>query len=311
MITGLVAMVKAAAAGIARWGRGGSIIVAMAPKMQPAAREPSGAEVSTWRIGCVSYLNAKPLIEGLEACPAAQVTFDVPSRLFADLEGGRVDIALCPVMDYFGSGAALTIVPSGCISSEGTTLTVRLFSQEPIEQTQVVYADSDSRTSVALARVLLHEMYNLHPQMLAYEAGAPQGDRPRTMLLIGDKVVMDCPLAVQYPYQLDLGAAWHDLTGLPFVFAIWMARRETALGDLPGLLARCREENAGRTDALAERYAGAHGWPVDLARDYLGRILRYRVGYRELKAIERFGAMLARLGLIEEAAPLHVWEPPV
>jgi len=240
------------------------------------------------------------------------VRYDVPARLLADLEAGEVDIALCPVIDYHRAARLLSIVPAGGIGCDGPTLTVRLFSRVPIERITTVHADSDSHTSVALMRVVLAELHGLHPSLVSFHAREHVAEHritetPETMLLIGDKVVTDSPLAVTYPYQLDLGEAWHELTGLPFVFAVWMAERGAALGDVPERLASIRQSNARRIEVLVDRHAARHGWPRELAGEYLGRILRYDVGARELEAIQRFGELAAKHGLIQEARPLCVW----
>ena len=118
-------------------------------------------------------------------------------------------------------------------------------------------------------------------------------------LLIGDKVVTDAPSDDDYPHQLDLGGAWHDLTGRPFVFAVWLARADAELGDLPDRLAALVDRNLDRIDAIAAAYAPAHGWSPELATEYLGRILRYRVGEPELDAIRQFAERAARLGLTD------------
>jgi chorismate dehydratase len=244
----------------------------------------------------VSFINAKPLIEGLGA-PICEVAFDVPSRLLEDLQTGEVDVALCPVVDYFQSQIPLEIVPVGGIGCEGPTLTVRVFSQVPLADIRVVHCDTDSHTSVMLMRVLLARRFGQRPE---------PAKLPQAMLLIGDKVVTDSPAAVRYPHQLDLGEAWLELTGLPFVFAVWMTRAGTALGELPRQLEAQRRVNAGRIRQIADRYAAAHGWPVDLAERYLGSLLRYGIRPRELEAIRRFAAMAHELGFLPEARPLRI-----
>src|SRR5213075_1692545 len=101
------------------------------------------------RLGSVSYLNAKPLIHGLEAqSDNLDLSLDVPSRLPEGLRGGGFDVALLPVIDYQRM-PNLRIVPAGGIGCDGPTLTVRIFSQQPIEQTRVLACDPDSHTSVA------------------------------------------------------------------------------------------------------------------------------------------------------------------
>lgn len=279
------------------------------PKSEATPGDPS---TKTYRVGCVSYLNAKPLIDGLDAEPGVSVRADVPARLLSDLEAGLVDVALCPVIDYFASASELELVPVGGIGCEGPTLTVRLYSQVPIDQIKTLHVDTDSHTSVALSRVLLAESFGIQPRIVEYHARerVAEGkidESPEAMLLIGDKVVTGSPLAVRYPYQLDLGEGWHELTGLPFVFATWMTKRGTDLGDLPARLSARLERNLPQRVLIAERYASAHGWPIELAEHYLIDVLRYRVGRLELEAIGRFGRLAHRHGLVaaERDVVLH------
>ena len=262
-------------------------------------------------IGCVSYLNAKPLIDGLEDQADPSVRFDVPSRLLDGLEADETDIALCPVIDYYRSQVPLEVVPVGGISSIGETLTVRLYSRIPIDRIRRVHVDRDSHTSVVLLRVLLDQMHSLRPELVEYDACRDAAEHdvdslPESMLLIGDKVIAAAPAAESYPHELDLGQGWYSLTGLPFVFAVWMARRGADLGDLPAVLDDRREQNLARIDAIADRHGPRHNWPRDLARRYLSRILSYTIGPTELEAIDRFAAAAHGLGLIDQRLPLHV-----
>ena len=268
-----------------------------------ADQAPIG-RAATHRVGCVSYLNAKPLIAGLDVEPGIAVKTDVPARLLKDLESGEVDIALCPVFDFFNSNQPLAIVPVGAIGCEGPTLTVRLYSQVPIDQITTLHADTDSHTSVALAQILLAKLFHVRPTMVDYDARERTAEgrideSPQAMLLIGDKVVTGSPLAVKYPYQMDLGEGWHEMTGLPFVFAIWMTRAGTDLDDLPSRLQARLEANLPQRLLIAERFAEQHGWPHDLAEHYLIDVLRYQVGPLELEAIARFGKLVYELGLVD------------
>lgn len=248
----------------------------------------------------MSYLNAKPLIHGLEQGPV-DLQLDVPSALIGRLTRGDVDLGLCSIVDYFRHAEAIELVPVGGIGCAGPTLTVRLFSRVPIEAITTVHADTDSHTSVLLLRVLLHDLYQLSPEMIHYDTRTTETAEqfPEAVLLIGDKVVTDAPPATVYPYQLDLGGAWHDLTGKPFVFATWMKRKGTPLGELPALLEQQLATNLNQLDQIVQTYAAPHGWPSDLASEYLGNILRFTVGTDELDAIEMFSRRLRELDLIE------------
>src|SRR5687767_15947212 len=112
------------------------------------------ASSSKLRIASVSFLNARPLIEGLDREPGVELTLDVPSKLLDGLRDRRYDVALLPVIDYQKLDN-LTIIPAGGIGSDGETLTVRVFSRVPIHQIQTLACDPDSHTSVALARIIL------------------------------------------------------------------------------------------------------------------------------------------------------------
>ncbi|MEE9405470.1 MAG: menaquinone biosynthesis protein [Algisphaera sp.] len=255
-------------------------------------------------VGCVSYLNATPLIDGFaEALPQTQLVLDVPAKQIDLLDAGRVDLALCPVIDYFRSPRELRVVPVGGIGCVGPTQTVRLFSPVPPADITHVHLDAESHTSVCLLRVILNDVYGVQPPV---SVGLPKPTAPRqpgaARLLIGDKVVTHAPAQADFPYQIDLGDAWHRLTGQPFVFAVWLARHNASLANLPQALAQLLEHNLKRIDTIAATHGPRHGWPVALAADYLGNILHYRVGKPELDAIGRFAQRAATLNLIPPPA---------
>jgi chorismate dehydratase len=125
--------------------------------------------------------------------------------------------------------------------------------------------------------------------------------------MIGDKVVTDSPPAVRFPHQLDLGEAWRKLTGLPFVYAMWMCRADRAtdptIATAAALLDRQRRHNATRLDWIVHTRAPHAGWPIDLATQYVGELLRYQVGSREREAVHTFLGMAAELKLLPATTP--------
>ncbi len=264
----------------------------------PAAEPTTDAAENDARftIGCVSYLNAKPLIHGVED-ELTRVEYAVPSALLDGLLGGRFDLALCPVMDAIRHADELEIVPVGGIGCAGPTFTVRLFSRVPIDQVERVFLDTDSHTSVELVRIILREQFGRTPDWIDHDFARPLPNGAQAALLIGDKVVTRPPDANDFPHELDLGEAWHELTGLPFVFAVWMTRPGTELDELPETLTEKLERNLRNLDEIVAAYAAAHAWPRGLARAYLGDILRFRIGEAEREAIRRFA------GLVTHAAP--------
>ena len=251
------------------------------------------------RVAAVSYLNAKPLIWGLEEDPAIELLLDVPARLVDLLANGSADVALLPVIDY-QRVEGLVAVPAGGIGSDGPTLTVRIFSKVPAEAIRALACDPDSHTSVALARVLLGERFGNRPEFV------PPGRECDARLLIGDKVVCE-DAGGDWACQIDLGEQWKKLTGLPFVFAVWTAREGAALGDLPRRLARAREQGLANVGRIIARDARPRGWPVAVAHEYLTRYLKYDVGERELESIRRFHALAEKWGVVGRVRPLGVY----
>jgi chorismate dehydratase len=278
------------------------------------------------RVACVQYLNTAPLVEGLGKLEGLTLIPAVPADIAPMVRSGEADIGLASIIDAVGE-PELAILPAGMIGCDGPTLTVRLFSSVPMGEVTTVCADAHSHTSVALARVLLAEKFGVSPRFVpfnaiervALEGNTIEQDRlvqdgdgwPQTLLLIGDKVVTHSPPAVRYPHQLDLGEAWKELTGLPFVYAAWQCRAESLENDegrrrialASAMLDRQRRHNATRLDWLVHAWAPRARWPVDLARRYIGELLRYDLGEREREAVARFFELCAKHGITDAAPP--------
>lgn len=281
------------------------------------------------RIGCVKYLNTLPLVQGLGSWRDASVVSAVPAKLIdllMDTGPQGVDLALCSVIDAARATQPVTLLPVGMIGCDGPTLTVRVFSDRPVDQIARLWADTDSHTSVALASIILHARAGVGGRTVpvtdfdARERISARGDSthladtfpdrdgwPPALLLIGDKVVTDAPPRELYPHELDLGAAWKDLTGLPFVYALWMCRAgdETRpeVRAAADILDRARRHNATRADWLVASAAPQRRWPTELAATYVGELLRYDVGERERDAVGEFLRRAADLGIAPRVEP--------
>ncbi|MDB5297617.1 MAG: hypothetical protein JWO31_3600 [Phycisphaerales bacterium] len=261
------------------------------------------ADRSPWHVGSVSFLNAKPLIRGLDADPRVRLHLEVPSRLLSGLADRRFDVALLPVIDLQRL-PGLRLIPAGGIGCDGPTLTVRLFGRRPLDRINTLLCDTDSHTSVALARVILAERFGRRPTLVDL-AGEAARDRDLPRLLIGDKVITDEPAG--FPHQLDLGQAWKELTGLPFVFAAWAGRSDADLGDLPAVLTAARRRGLAEVEAIVARFAPEHHWPAAIARQYLTEYLKFEIGEPQLEAVRLFHRLAAKHGVIEhEPWPLDV-----
>lgn len=256
----------------------------------------------------MSYLNTLPLIEGLAKLKGLNLTLTAPANLLGLLLDGSADAALVSSIDYQRSPRPLAILPVGMIGSDGPTMTVRLFSRCPIPSISSIAADADSHTSVALLGILLDELHGIRPTISPFDADAHRARRdhtaagwPEAVLLIGDKVITDSPPAAIYPHQLDLGQAWRTLTGLPFVYAVWMCAadcaEDPAITLAADLLDRQRRHNATRLRWIATTAAPLRGWPADLAHTYLSGLLRFDFDDRAEQALTLFHTKAHTLGL--------------
>jgi chorismate dehydratase len=258
------------------------------------------------RVGAVSYLNAKPLYHGLcDHAPEVQLTMDVPSKLSEKLAAGDLEVALIPSVEYLrGVGRGYEIIPGLAIAARGPVRSVKLFSRVPWDQVNRLALDAGSRTSQVLARIWLDAAHGVRPPLveelpLGVSALESTAD---AVLVIGDR-------AMRVPHEsfrqvVDLGDAWHLLTGLPFVFAFWVARGGVDLGDLPAALAQSRAMGLAAAGLLARMHGPRLGLEVSTCYDYLTRILSYDLGEPELAGLRRFAAMAARLGLAPEGVSL-------
>ncbi len=273
------------------------------------------------RLGVVSFLNARPLVAGLEGRADVGLCFDAPARLAARLAQGEFDAALVPIVDVFRRGQAWRVVSDACIGCDGETMTVRVFSRVPPDRVRVLHADVDSHTSVNLARVLWDELFGVRLDVRPLDtrvASPAEVADAEAVLLIGDKVVD--PARGHFGYEVDLGGAWRAHTGLPFVFAIWAARNDTlrmadsevgsdaasAASDaaLFATLNSARDAGVVRAGEIAAELGPRHGWPVELARRYLTRCLRFTLDARMIAGANLFARRLARLGVVPASAEL-------
>lgn len=252
-------------------------------------------------LGVVSFLNAQPLIEGLDGEAGIKLHFAVPAALPGMLEGGQVDVALIPVIDLAAKADVWEQISDACIGSDGETLTVRVFSKVPPEKITSLYVDNDSHTSVVLARLIWLHQYEQRLK-LAPLADVVSCDECESVLLIGDKVVD--VLDSSFEYQIDLGQAWKEWTGLPFVFAVWAVPSDVANNQLAALLNEARDRGVARASAIAAEVGPELGWPIELATEYLTQRLFYKLTPAALEGMNMFIELATEEGIIERSGEL-------
>ena len=255
------------------------------------------------RIGAVSYLNTKPLIDGLreQLRPQDSLTLNLPSRLAEQLAAGELDVALIPSIEYF-RGEGYAILSDAVIACRGPVWSVRLVSRVPVKQIRKLALDEGSRTSAAMIRVLLWQMYGLRPQTttLTMEQ-SPESADADAVLVIGDRAMH--PERGLYSEIWDLGDRWCRHTECPFVFAMWVARPGVDLDGLAETLQHCRDRGCERLELIARRYAASHGLTNEDLHRYFAENLHFRLGPKELAGLNLFRSGCEELGLLSRRLP--------
>jgi chorismate dehydratase len=248
------------------------------------------------RVGAVSYLNTRPLVYQLEQfAPHADVVYDLPSRLSAQLAAGQLDVALIPSIEYI-LRPGYAIVSDACIGCRGPVLSVKLFCRVALQRIRTLALDEGSRTSVALVQILLRERFGIRPRLEALPIGAGLPDtRADAVLLIGDRAIQ----ADQEPFAdvWDLGDEWCRWADLPFVFALWAARADTDLRGVDQALGAARDAGVRHLVEIAQAEAPHVGLDFDSCLTYLRDNLYFYFGPSEQRGLALFYRHAARLGL--------------
>jgi chorismate dehydratase len=258
------------------------------------------------RLGAVGYLNARPLVHGLDArTDFFHLRFDVPSRCATLLYEGEIDLGMIPSIEYLRGPEPYRIVPDLGIISDGDVASVALFSRVPLAEVRRLGLDTSSRTSAGLTRVLCREAWGIDPEFVSLPPGSAAAvEDCDAALLIGDP-------ALFLDYQsagltkIDLGAEWTRLTGLPFVWAFWAGRPGAIDAAGVAALQTARNEGLRDSDAIADAYCGPGRAAV--CRAYLRDNIKYRLGDRETQGLRRYYELAAKHGLVERAGPVELF----
>jgi chorismate dehydratase len=259
------------------------------------------------RIGAVSYLNARPLVLGLDEHPGRfSVRYDVPSRCAALLHEGAIDLGLIPSIEYLAGDYRL--VPGIGVVSDGPVASVAIFTQVPVGRVRSIALDTSSRTSVALTRVLCARRFGIAPSFVQRGPDLPAMlEAADAALLIGDPALFADASALGVE-KIDLGAEWKALTGLPFVYALWTGRPGAIGPSDIRLLQDARDRGIESSDEVAQ--AVFPGDPVRQAAGaaYLRRNIQHVVGDRELAGLTRFYELAIEIGGAPGARPIALYE---
>ena len=261
------------------------------------------AEDRRLRVAAVGYLNARPLYEGLDREPAAaRMSLDCasPSEVARRVAEEEADFALMPVAAAASIGE-LRMARGCAIGSRGAVRSIVVVARQPIDTLTELAVDLSSRTSVVLARLVLRaRRKGSEPRLLGKSPreAVEAVSGTRGAMVIGDPAL---EIEGRFPYALDLGLAWWELTGLPMVFAAWCGRAGALGADDERLLEGAKLAGLDRRDAMADEHAARTGLPAASLRAYLRDAIRYDLGDDERRGLQRFYDEAAAAGLLPRA----------
>ncbi len=260
--------------------------------MTEKARSTSESGRPALRVGCLPYLNAKPLIHDFAALwPEASLQFAVPSRLGHMLDEEQVDIALLSTIHQLRHG--YRSVQHVGIVSDGPVRSVLLHSRVPLEDLEKVALLEDSLTSSALTKVILEEFYGRRPRYRAYHLPVEQG------LFLGEAALTigEPGYYFKHParYVFDLGEEWRKATGLPFVYARWLVADHVDLDVVTPLFVEMKRRGVEQIEQIVQAAPQTTDFGAEFVREYLSRCILYDVGPRELEGLETFFNLAERV----------------
>jgi chorismate dehydratase len=257
------------------------------------------------RLGVVSYFNTRPLVHALENGEIEhpfELQFDVPSVCADKLHRHETDVALIPSIEIARAAEPYAIAPGASISSRGAVRSVLLVHNTDLSDIRTIALDTGSRTSVALSRIILHQVYGCNPETF------PASPNLEHMLANADAALIIGDAALELDLDkyrcIDLGEAWTELTGLPFVYACWTGREGALSNQHAELLVRARTLGISSIAAIADAHAASAPHSSEFYHRYLSQNIRYDLGEQECKGLELFYRYACELNVIESVPKL-------
>jgi len=267
------------------------------------------------RIGRIGYINCAPVYGAIDRGivplpPQAELVTGTPAELNDLLVAGELDVSVISAVEYARHSKELLLLPDLAVSCDGPVRSVALFSKEPVGRLagKTVLLSASSRTSVGLLELLCRDVWKIEPKFAQARAEAQDLDALAALPHEAVLVIGDAALALAargtYPHRYDLGAEWKAWTDLPFVFAVWAARRvadPAAVRRGHESLLASRAWGLAHLELLAEDAVGATGVPLAACREYLAG-LDYAFTYKHLAGLTDFFRRLAAEGIVPDGS---------
>jgi chorismate dehydratase len=265
--------------------------------------------MSPVRLGAVTYLNARPLVYNLDHHPERfSVRYDIPSECARLLHAHETDLGLIPSIECLRGPAPYFLVPGPAVTSNGPVASVAIYTKREPGDIRTIAMDTSSRTSVALATVLMRRRFDAAPEPAPMAPDLEQMlARADAALIIGDNALFLDEQAAGVR-KIDLGEEWTAMTGLPFVYACWTGWPDAAGPDDVLALQRARDAGVAQSDAVAAAYYPDDTPRQAVARRYLRDNIQYYLGEAELDGLQTFFRYASELDLVSFDGTLRFYD---
>jgi chorismate dehydratase len=265
------------------------------------------------RLGRIPWINCYPIYGAIDrelVSVPAELVSGTASELNDLLAAGALQVSVVSAVEYARNAAAYHLLPDLAITCDGPVHSVALFSKRPIEDLSgcTVLLTASSRTSVLLLELLCRHRWGIYPRFATARAEAPDlgtlAALPHEAVLVIGDAALHLSGQAAYPVRVDLGVEWKAWTGLPFVFAVWAARREAHAAAVRVVHQRLLDSRAwglAHLDLLAAAAAQNTGVAEAVCRAYLGD-LDYALSYRHLAGLTDFFGRLAQEGMVPDGS---------
>jgi chorismate dehydratase len=260
------------------------------------------------RLGAVTYLNARPLVYGLENDDRFELRYDLPSECARLLHAHETDLGLIPSIEYLRGPSEYWIVPGPAVTSRGPVASVAIYTRRDPRDIRTIAMDTSSRTSVALATIMLRRRFDASPEP------APMAPDLEAMLQRNDAalIIGDVALFLEHEAsgvtKIDLGQEWTAMTGLPFVYACWTGWPDAVGRHDVTILQRARDAGMAQSDAVAAAYYPDDTPRQAAARRYLRDNIQYVLGNDEIEGLQTFYRYAGELDLVTFDGTLRFYD---
>ena len=265
--------------------------------------------MSAIRVGAVQYLNARPLVHGLDAQrDLFSLEFDVPAKCASLLHERSIDLGLIPTIEYLRK-SNYRMVPKIGVVSHGPVESVALFTARPVQAIRSIAVDTSSRTAASLLRILCAEWFDIEPK---FHTMSPDLDsmlkRCDAALLIGDTALFTEHETVTDFDKIDLGEEWTSMTNLPFVWAVWAGRDGVVGSEHLLALEKARDAGLQALDEIVGQFGPTDEDQAELAREYLRKNVQFELTEDCYKGIKRYFEFALKMGIYQHSGEFQFYE---